>query len=143
MKGLNWVAIGMGVAVCVAAWILVVVLGMMLPAASALSAMSAQVWMNRAISFASRLAGGFLAGWMSGERGAVHGAIVGVLSALIGNAMGIGLTVARSGAAALSYLSATYWLTVAMWSLVGIGLATVAGHLGASPHFRAGHAAGD
>jgi hypothetical protein len=137
------VAIAMGVAVCVAAWIVVVVLGMMLPAGSALSAMSAQVWMNRAIGFGSRLAGGFLAGWMSGERGAVHGAIVGLLSAVAGNVLSIGFSIAKSGASMLSYLPASYWLTVAGWSVVGIALATVAGHLGASPHFRAGHAAGD
>ena len=49
----------------------------------------------------------------------------------------------KSGSSMLSYLPASYWLTVAMWSLVGIALAAVAGHLGASPHFRAGHARGE
>jgi len=140
MKALNWTAIGMGVAVCVAAWIVVVVIGTLMPAASS---MTSQLWLNRSIGMGSRFAGGFMAGWMSGERGVEHGLWVGILASVATNLLSIGWMVTRSGAGVFGVLPGSYWLMLLGWAAVGIALAAAGGYLGATPHFRAGHAKGE
>ena len=138
MKALNWTAIAMGVAVCIAAWIVVVVSGMMMPQASSVTS---QLWLNRSIGLGCRFAGGFLAGWMTGDRGVEHGLWVGVAASIVTNVLSIGIMVSRGGA--LGSLPGSYWLMVLVWAAVGIALAGAGGYLGATPHFRAGHAKGE
>ena len=139
MKTLNWTAIGMGVALCIAAWVVMLVVGMMLPAAS----MTSQLWLNRSIGMGARFAGGFMAGWMTGERGAEHGMWVGIVASVATFLLSMGWMVVRSGAGFLTALPGSYWLMLLGWTAVGIALATAGGYLGATPHFRAGHAKGE
>ena len=59
MKTMNWMAIGLGVAVCVAAWIVVMLISTLMPMTAAGTA-AGQLWLNRSIGMGSRFAGGYV-----------------------------------------------------------------------------------
>jgi len=136
MKGLNWTAIAIGIAVSVAFWVAGVVLSMVMPMRDADSSMMAVMLVYRVLGFGGRLATGFAAGWFAGTRGALHGALAGLGAAIAGWLLSFGLMAVMNGPGGIGMGGLEYWALQLGWSLVGIGLAALAGHLATTSLFR-------
>jgi hypothetical protein len=128
-----WRAIAIGVAIAVGVGLVLAAFGFFAGALMEIVGVPVVAWGMRIAGLAGDFASGWTAGRIAGRDGALHGVVVG--------AIGAGVRVLFVLPQWLSIpveLPASYWLQVALWTVVGWVLAIVGGALGASPRGATG-----
>lgn len=128
-----WRAIAIGVAIAVGVGLALSAFGYFAGALMEVVGVTVVAWGMRLVGLAGDLASGYVAGRIAGRDGALHGVVVGAIGAGVGV-----LFVLPQWLSIPVELPASYWLQVALWTVVGWVLAIVGGDLGASPRRATG-----
>jgi hypothetical protein len=128
-----WRAIATGAAIAVGVGLALSAFGYFAGALMEIIGVPLVAWGMRLVGLAGDLASGLVAGRIAGRDGALHGAVVGAIGASVGV-----LLVLPQWLSMPIDLPASYWLQVALWTVVGWVLAIVGGALGAQSRRPAG-----
>jgi hypothetical protein len=128
-----WRAIATGAAIAVGVGLALSAFGFFAGALMEVVGVPVVAWGMRLAGLAGDFASGLVAGRIAGRDGALHGVVVGAIGAVVGL-----LFVLPQWLSMPIDLPASYWLQVALWTVVGWVLAIVGGALGAQSRRSAG-----